>query len=316
MVRPKYLYLFLIAILSGYSFHNLQDSLEISASAQQNTAAICAIQKGALRYIDEWIDYNVAIGFEKIYIYDNSDDFELQRWHNSTTSIVQQRVEIKHFPGLVRQNEAYSLCAKRIQTEKIHAWIAFFDLDEFLVIRNTAKYPRIMDLLDDLPRHIGGLAVNWVMFSLNNQTTYESKPVTLRFQKRIHNATDSRVKTIARAEHIKDIVNPHYVRYKWFSFAKSEDTSGNIVKGPWNPLLTNDVVVLHHYRTKSLEEYKERCHRGRADLPEEVWKSQLPCKSDSEVFDMYGRNENVSDDAAWQLLKERVPRYAHFYGSD
>ncbi len=40
------------------------------------TAAICAIQKWGLRYIDEWVDYHLAIGFQTIFIYDNSDDFE------------------------------------------------------------------------------------------------------------------------------------------------------------------------------------------------------------------------------------------------
>lgn len=58
----------------------MTDALESSISPSRNaglaTAAICAIQKLGLRYIDEWVDYHLAIGFQTIFIYDNSDDFE------------------------------------------------------------------------------------------------------------------------------------------------------------------------------------------------------------------------------------------------
>ncbi|CAJ1934833.1 unnamed protein product, partial [Cylindrotheca closterium] len=61
----------------------IAESIAASASKEFNTyhnsAAICVIQKGALRYIDEWVYYNLlGIGFDHIYFYDNSDDFELQ----------------------------------------------------------------------------------------------------------------------------------------------------------------------------------------------------------------------------------------------
>ncbi len=42
--------------------------------------AICAIQKQGLKYLEEWIDYYLVLGINKIYLYDNSPDYELKNW--------------------------------------------------------------------------------------------------------------------------------------------------------------------------------------------------------------------------------------------
>ena len=34
--------------------------------------ALCTIQKDGEAYVDEWVNYNLALGFSKIFIYDNS----------------------------------------------------------------------------------------------------------------------------------------------------------------------------------------------------------------------------------------------------
>jgi hypothetical protein len=291
----------------------LHSSLELTnQSSGSHSAAICAIQKGALRYVDEWVDYNIAIGFEKIYIYDNSDEFELQEWYSNLENKEKDHVEITHFPGPKRQLKATTHCTKQIQRRRAHSWIAYIDLDEFIVIRDTKKYPGIMDLLDDLPYDIGALTVNWVMFYMNNQLKYEAKPVTYRFQNRKENSTHPLVKTIARTEFVWYVANPHWVKFNLWSGKSAVDTSGNKIKGPFNNNLTDDVVVIHHYNTKSLEEYKERCKRGRATIPKALWGKQLPCQSDSDILNSFASDENVHDNAAWTLLKARDPKYNHF----
>jgi hypothetical protein len=39
--------------------------------SNSKSAAICAIQKGGLFYMNKWVDYRLALGFKTIYIYDN-----------------------------------------------------------------------------------------------------------------------------------------------------------------------------------------------------------------------------------------------------
>lgn len=269
-------------------------------------AAMCAIQKGGLRYIDEWVDYHIALGFHKIYIYDNSDDFELKIWHERRED---NHVEVNHFPGVAKQSAAYTKCGGSIRAKKSHSWIAFFDLDEFLVIRDIQKYPHIMDLLNTVPVDVGGLAVNWKQFLFNRQAKYEPKPVTLRFPGH-EPGTNIHIKTMVRTHVYKGSPNPHYVNYSNSSFV-TKDSSGNIVKGPFNEAGPSDVVVLFHYYSKSLEEFKERCSRGRADQPKPFSNQGIYCKSDEDILSAFS-NETIFDDSAWKLLKERVPKYSKF----
>mmetsp|Transcript_34540 Transcript_34540/g.83744 ORF Transcript_34540/g.83744 Transcript_34540/m.83744 type:complete len:366 (+) Transcript_34540:70-1167(+) len=284
-----------------------------------NRAAICAIQKGAVRYLDEWVQYHLlAMGFEDIYLYDNSDDFELEAWYQSYDPQLQKRIHIQHFPGLRRQNKAYTQCTKQIQNRRWHAWIAFIDIDEFVVLRDTQRYPYIYDFLESLPKYYGGLAVNWVTFRLNNHTHYKDLPVTLRFQNRTENATSQHIKTIARTHLLRKALNPHYVGYlfllQWRRWIRTYDTRGNIVDGALNPALADEQIAIYHYLSKSLEEYKEKCSRGRADKPKKEWRSTMACKTDRLILkDLLKAPESIKDDAPWQLLKERVPAYANKY---
>jgi hypothetical protein len=82
-------------------------------SAVINKAAICAIQKGGLKHIDEWVDYNLVIGFDTIFLYDNSDNFELQEWYSvrffQLNKNETERVQIIHHrPGESQQHPAYN----------------------------------------------------------------------------------------------------------------------------------------------------------------------------------------------------------------
>ena len=65
--------------------------------------------------------------------------------------------------------------------------------------------------------------------------------------------------------------------------------------------------------TKSVEEYKMRCNRGRATVSRDVSNRGEPCRdqTDENFLNIYNY-EPVIDDSAWRFLKERVPKYAKF----
>ncbi len=76
------------------------------------------------RYLDEWIDYNLGIGFVELYVYDNTADFELgwhRCWLDRRGAHLAGRMSIAHLPGEGRQGEAYSDCARRA-VEEGHQW--------------------------------------------------------------------------------------------------------------------------------------------------------------------------------------------------
>ena len=297
-----------------------------------HSAAICAIQKEGLEYVDEWVDYHMGIGFDTIYLYDNSDNFELQGWYSERFFLQNnnkngtERVQIIHWPGVGKagvQLPVYSHCTKEIQKHKKHSWIAFIDLDEFFVIKDTKKYPFITNVLDSIPTKAGGLAVNWQFFGFNNQTKYEAKPLTMRFTRREKvNPINAHVKMIARSDALKDVwPTPHEARYKSSLIRKkytTVDTNGETVDGPFNHKVPTDVLVLNHYGHRSVEEFRSRCARGRPTTKGGQYdkKTYLACKSEEEVLTEWRKTGDVEsqhfDDSAWRLLKERVPAYRIF----
>ena len=294
-------------------------------NAHDSGAAICAIQKWGLWYVDEWVDYHIALGFETIFIYDNSDDFELRGWYSNRFKQNTKLIKIVHWVGSGEQLAAYNNCTKEIQQRKSHSWIAFIDLDEFIVIKDIQKFPHIMDLLDTIPKEASGLTANWQVFTWNNHTKYEPKPLSLRFD---HFRKNKHVKTIARADRIKLFPNPHFAIYYTH---KAVDSNGDIVDGPYNDRMPLDVLAVNHYHHKSLEEYMLRCKRGRASVKAvQNEGNYFPCKKKEDILAHWmtsttlhtaGQYENLNnsqtffDDSVWRLLTERVPAYKKLYGA-
>lgn len=295
----------------------VQENLLLYAISKKHSSlpsvAICAIQKGDLNYIDEWITYNLALGFEKIYLYDNSDDFEVNNWYISQTWSIRERVAIQHIPGVRKQLPAYNHCWDHVRNRSSHSWIAFIDLDEFPVIRDVSLHPKIIDFLEALPRNYSALAVNWVMFGFNNNMKFEKRPVTLRFQRRRQHATHSLVKVFVRAKVPGVMQSAHYVKYKTSPPLVTRDTRGNAVTGAHNTHKADETIAIYHYHTKSFEEFKLRCSRGDVAKKRKQWGNALPCQSKEEIMAAFAYNETVFDDATWKLLQHRAPEYTRAF---
>jgi hypothetical protein len=154
-------------------FPNLAD-LDQPASSSASSTALCGIVKDAEAYLDEWVDYYFGLGFHTIYLVDNSRDHELQNWQdrrrNSGYSV---RVIPK--PGTHRQMYSYHMCAAEFKD--YHAHMAFFDVDEYLVLK---KHDTVDDFLRDHLRG-GALQISWYIFGTNSRDMYSTLPVTKRF---------------------------------------------------------------------------------------------------------------------------------------
>ena len=293
-----------ICLQLGY-FVNIRDTMSkyrrptISAN---NTAVVCSIQKQEDAYIDEWVDYHLAIGFKMIYIYDNTDNYDLRNWGNQRFS---DNVRVKHFPGIKKQVLADIDCAKRAEKDGA-TWAAFFDIDEFLLLK---KNENINQFLAEYGPSKGAIGINWMTVGTRNATKYEPKPVTLRFQYTVPQwRANIHIKTIARVKDIKTFKSPHYAIFI-DKTTKTIDTNGSPIKGPFNRNMTTDIAVLYHYQFKSREEFIARKELGsnldfRIPLFQKVFMKSVEYAKHAQlpVGDTF-------DDSIWQVLKTRILRY-------
>ena len=248
------------------------------------TAVVCAIAKDEGLYIDEWVRYHLGLGFHKVYIYDNSDEHALKT--------LPQRypwgaVEVVHFPGVARQMPSYSDFHRRYrQGEHRHTWCAFIDIDEFIVLK---KHPDIRSFLEEHCQ-AGAIALNWYLFGSSGHSKYSPEPVLQRFQLR-DAQLNSHVKCIVRLTDMRGISNPHHPHLA--AGQVQRDTSGRICFGPFNAKGPSDVAVIHHYFTKSKDEFMQKKARGMAD--------QVGVRNAGE-FQVHDKNE-VLDPTAWVLAQ-------------
>lgn len=88
--------------------------------------AVIAVAKNEELYIKEWLDYHLNLGFDTIIVADNDDELILSGYSS-------ENVVIEDYTGVNKvQSKAYTELF--IKYRKDYDWIAFFDIDEFIVI--------------------------------------------------------------------------------------------------------------------------------------------------------------------------------------
>jgi hypothetical protein len=298
------------------------------------SVSICTITLDDEACMMEWIDYHLlAMEFDRIYIYDNSETFELQRWWRKKRSHpVYSRVNVVHFPGQVINKERgeyaqgmmYNDCFERYGRD--NDYFALIDTDEFVVpmkfFTNTT-HSSIHGVLEEYLAPFGGaLVVNWMIFGTGNKTRYSPIPTTKRFQFREEEPSGV-VKTIAKITDFVRKRTPHSVFVRHPALVRTTKEPGYVHKEQFEKMgatdadLPGDVLLLYHYRYRSVKEYRiRRCHRG------EVNGSFKGCdkKINELSIDKNDHNNHrpgtVRDDLAWRILTSRVSKYRAWDSSE
>ena len=203
--------------------------------------ALVCIAKNEDRYIDEWIDYHLSLGFDEIFVYMN----------NWRINHYNPHVHLREWDGTAIQVEAYNDFIQRDGAR--YDWAAFFDVDEFLVLK---KHPSIGAFLAEYPYH--AICINWVLYGDNGLLHYDTRPVRERFTRR-QTGVNHHVKTILRPKQVK-MVNPHSCDRGAFS------PDGLFIAGPFSPDGSDATAQLNHYFCKTHDEFLQKVRRGRPDI--------------------------------------------------
>ncbi|MCD8206392.1 MAG: glycosyltransferase family 92 protein [Bacteroidales bacterium] len=217
---------------------------------------VCAIAKNEGPYFKEWLDWHIAQGVEKFYVYDNEST-------DNTKEVLELYIErgvvdYKYWPGTRMQLAAYDDCFESHRFDS--RWIAVIDLDEFIVPLKDKSIPEFLKRFEDF----SVVEVNWLIYGSGGQKTKAEGTMMERFK--AHSLPDHILN-----RHMKSIVNPRKV-YNMIGCHEAARISGSAADSHGNVIRKNfrdrgpqqDVIRINHYAVKSYEEFVGKKTRGSA----------------------------------------------------
>ncbi len=153
-----------------------------AAAARPFSVAACLVVRNQHDDIREWLEWHAWLGVSRVYMYDHMSGPEPMRGvledfiasgfvdytylnasgvaHGAAVGAIAAQSANVSGPTLFQQSPqgaGYALCTERAKA--LHAWLAFLDADEFIVLRNTSN-PDLPGFLANYQAY-GGLSVNW-----------------------------------------------------------------------------------------------------------------------------------------------------------
>lgn len=240
-------------------------------------------------YLDEWVCYHLGIGFEHIVIYDNESSIPVKNiWGKKVTVIKEHR----QFEGSTSDN-----CHNDTIRNFDANWIARIDIDEFIALK---KHKDINELLEPY-KCFGGLGINWRIFGTSGHKIKPNGLVKDNYVWRmpdncgwILNGGSSQLKTIIRREFCIKIHHPHFCM-----------SSRPLVNEDLVPYLdawtdsTRTKAVIHHYVTKSLEDWNNKYNLWRHRFELRTLKDLNDIETNCIVYDNSLKNKSMTNERGW-----------------
>ena len=230
--------------------------------------AISSLQKNTSAYVNEWVAWHLSLGFDKIFIHDNSEKGNIGDY-------IQEEYKDKVVIVPIEKDEGQCVCD--LQTQVINDfiqahsedvdWCAFIDSDEYIHIDN---YSSVQEWLSNAPQDVNCVALNWHLYGDDGVIEGdETQPVQERFTHCINDVFErngtclgNMSKKILRLN--KDIVAEDMFIYK-VDNEKMPMYDCNFVNiGGCSVVMAVDCssyqCYINHYVTKSLSEcVKYKC---------------------------------------------------------
>ncbi len=273
--------------------------------AQENNLAVVLICKDEEDYIDEWIRYYELAGVRHFYIYDNDyssgSTAAKARAHNRGEVVVivhPWKLKASARQCAVSPQGAAYVHAALCYGHK-HRWMAFIDIDEFIV---PCQHGTIIEALDRLERY-SNISLPWSQFGHCGHETKPSEPCAFAYMFR-HQPD------VHYTHHFKCIISPtklsmvytHYCLTTDMGTTTSND-KGQVEENMSRPtaagFVSSEFLQLNHYQAKSIEEIdaklnqtlhgeleEERKHRVGAQLR----KLSTNVIEDTAIIDFLGRH--------------------------
>lgn len=244
--------------------------------------AICLAVKDQYPDLTEWLVHHYHHhGIRRFYIMDDGSQPMLASL-NYSSFIDERAITHRYYPKEIwkpkmQQQTIYDECIKLYGHK--HTWMAFIDADEFFETKGgDESIYTILKELDKDPK-VGALGVNWEIHTSGGLlkrpessrkafTTciqdIESEPYPEQGLKNQH------IKTIVKTRMYESIATVHSVNTKPGTYTVGEH-GDRITRGAWRMPTTRDRISLHHYASKSKEQFEAKIQRGNAMGDPKSW---------------------------------------------
>ncbi|GHU84030.1 hypothetical protein AGMMS49941_00500 [Deferribacterales bacterium] len=278
--------------------------------------SIVTTVRNEIPYMAEWIEYHLLVGVEKFYIYGEDDDIELREFmkpyiedgvveylnFGESTDTVKEAFD---FTNVVASKQR-RICGDAVKRFKYNTfWLAFVDVDEFLVPISTNNIP---DFLRDFEDEVG-VEVNWLIYGDGGHKTKTNELVMERF--RDHSERDTPYNYT-----VKTIFNPRYVFkagvHAFEYWHKKRNVAVDTHKQPkrikstsiTSEFVYHDKLRINHYIVRTIEEYMSR----RLNIENSLYNDRAALlEKFAELNHNEIKNDNIMDRYV-PLVKERIAK--------
>lgn len=231
--------------------------------------AVCCIVKYENKYLKEWVDYHLKLGFDQIFIYDNNNpDGE------EILPALRDYKEIKIFDCRGKtsyQVTAYTNCYNTYG--KQFDWIAFIDVDEFITFSEESGIRTIKEFLERFDENVEIIHLNWMCYGdsgivelEDNYSVLERFTIPIDYDNKVQYdfPENNHVKSIIRGGmDIKDrTIGVHTPKdYDYYVV----DARGERCENDYFKPYEYSVAYVRHFVTKTIFEWLIKLSRGRGD---------------------------------------------------
>lgn len=260
--------------------------------------SLCGMFKNEGRFLKEWVEYYKMIGVDHLYMYNNNSE-------DNYLEILQPYID-DEFVTLVdwtknhAQIEGYKNCFDRFRNET--QWLAFIDLDEFLIPRYAND---INEWIKDYERY-PSILVYWKMFGTGGKMSFDPNQLVIEQFTVCNQEFDFRWgKCIFNTDYNIAYYNQMTHHYTCMKYPVMGMTIRTVPVNVYKQFLVGDYtysfmecfkkrsIQLNHYWCKSWDLYEEK--RQRTD----VFFEENPKKN----LDYFYINESRSLDSDYSIFR-------------
>ena len=171
MIKFNKKIIILLFIIISYKKYNL-------SYLKNDKICICTIGKRENLYAREYVKYYKEKGVNKIFIYDNNDIND-EKFDIVLNDFIEKGfVEIIDIRG--KQSPQLTVLEDcRKNNFKLYKWLIFFDMDEYLYLRNFNSIPEFLN--QKIFDKCQSIQLNWYFHTDNNLLYYDNRTLRERF---------------------------------------------------------------------------------------------------------------------------------------